>query len=147
MRWISLIILAWLCAGCAGGQQGPSRAPIRDSSDTGTSRTVAPEPRAVVPAPARDSVLLAATHLELHVGEQYNLFQLAPRWRDSTGTVAPMRQWIFVTPRNEIYEVSGNRLWARRPGQAALFVNQPSHSAAGAPLPRASTRVTVMVRP
>ena len=137
MRWLSLIALSCLCAACASRPAQPAQSvPMSPPVDTAT----------VVTGSFADSIIVTSTHLELQVGAEYNLLELAPLWRDDAGVVSRMNQWVFVTATAGIYEVSRNTLRALRPGVSDLFVQRPPRDASvPASARRASTRVTVTV--
>ena len=141
------LLLAALCSVLAATaeSQPPSSAPGTPLDSVAIARLT--EALRVV-APPGDSIVVRTTQIELRVGEEYDLWRLIPQWRDSTGAVYRMGGVVFRTQKTAVYEATGYRVAARQPGVAYAYIEQPTHDRYGNLYSRrASTRITVIVRP
>ncbi len=141
------MLLAALCSVLAATaeSQTPSSAPGAPLDSVAIARLT--EALRVV-APPGDSVVVTTTRIELRAGEEYDLWRLNPQWRDATGAVFRMGRFIFRTEKTPVYESALHHVRARQPGEAHIYVDQPTHDSYGNLYSRrTSTRITVIVRP
>jgi hypothetical protein len=148
MRLPRLLAIPALCVGCMMASPPQTAAPPGPVVDTSMRARAVCAVSPSLPILPADSILLSTTNIELRVGQEYFLLELAPRILDTEGTVQRMGRWQFRFPPTEVFTVAGTRLRASQPGVAELYVHQLSEGAAPDPTRRfASTRVMVTVQP
>ena len=141
------LLLAALCSVLAATAESQTPSPLPGTPLDSVAIARLTEALRVV-APPGDSIVVKTTQVELRVGEEYDLWHLIPQWRDSTGAVYRMGGVVFRTQKTAVYEGTGYRVTARQPGVAYAFIEQPTHDRYGNLYSRrASTRITVIVRP
>lgn len=143
MRWSRVVALAAICAGCARSHARQPQPPAPTTPSPVTAASPGTDTVALIP----DSILLRKRHVELRVGQEFDMLEVTPPVRVyADGSEVLLWRWEIVYKTNEVFGlVHGQTIRAMHPGKADIVFKEPS-----APSPnalRASGRVTVTVIP